>query len=154
LALDHPEVDFIYPVHPNPSVRIPAEQALSGLENMKLVDPLDYLTFLSLMSSCEFVISDSGGVQEEAPSLGKQVLVIREVTERPELIESGLGKLVGSDPQTIYRECEALLSRDEASRPGKMGQNPFGDGKASERILDIVLTGACDEFSPARVPGE
>jgi UDP-N-acetylglucosamine 2-epimerase (non-hydrolysing) len=146
LALEHPTVDFIYPVHPNPNVLVPVREALSGLKNMKLVEPLDYLAFLSLMSACEFVISDSGGVQEEAPSLGKMVLVTREVTERPELIEYGLGKLVGSDPDRICQEGESLLSQGVSER-GKSGRpNPFGDGKASERIVNIILSGTCDEF--------
>lgn len=144
LARDHPEVDFIYPVHPNPNVSIPAHESLSGLPNMRLVEPVDYLTFLSLMSACEFVISDSGGVQEEAPSLGKKVLVTREVTERPELIECGMGQLVGSDPDRIYRESADLLSAGPVEEPRR---NPFGDGKASGRIVQVILSGSCDEFS-------
>lgn len=151
LAREHPDVDFIYPVHPNPNVSIPAHKALSGLANIKLVEPVDYLTFLSLMSACEFVISDSGGVQEEAPSLGKAVLVTREVTERPELIEFGMGKLVGSDPDKIYQESVALLS---AAIEQPVGGNPFGDGRASERIAQVILSGRCDEFSFDRGNGE
>jgi UDP-N-acetylglucosamine 2-epimerase len=153
LALEHPEVDFIYPVHPNPSVSLPAHESLSGLANMKLVQPVDYLTFLSLMAACEFVISDSGGVQEEAPSLGKRVLVTREVTERPELIESGLGKLVGSDAGRLYQEGHALLSLGPESGGAEASANPFGDGSASDRIVDILLSGKCQEFSPGEPAG-
>ncbi len=139
LALERPaSVRLVYPVHPNPSVDRPAREILSGIPNVDLQPPMDYPDFLALFSQARVVLSDSGGVQEEAPSLGVPVLVMREVTERPEVTESGWGKLVGTDPELILSEARRLLDDSAAHREMTSGPNPFGDGHAGERIAQIL----------------
>lgn len=138
LAELHPHVQFVYPVHPNPNVRSAAFQSLSGRKNIRLIQPLDYLSFLHLMKKCRMIMSDSGGVQEEAPSFHKPLLVLRDKTERPELIEAGGAKLVGCDQELIVREAGRLLQDKEYYRSMSNITNPFGDGTASRKIVNIL----------------
>ena len=135
------DVVVVFPVHPNPNVLGPIQSLLGDQPRVRLVPPLDYLPFIYLLSRADFVLTDSGGLQEEAPALGKPVLVMRTTTERPEGIEAGTALLVGTDPQRITREAMRLL--DDRSHYNRMSlaHNPFGDGHASERILDIL---ACE----------
>lgn len=131
-------IEVVYPVHPNPSVRGPAHQALAGVRGVTLIDPLDYLPFVRLMQRADLILTDSGGIQEEAPSLGKPVLVMRESTERPEGLASGVIRLVGTDPSRITGAVEDLL-HDTDARAAIAGRvNPYGDGQASTRIADII----------------
>lgn len=134
-----PDVAVIFPVHPNPNVRAPMSEVLGGLDNVAMIDPLDYPNFVRLLSLCHFVMTDSGGVQEEAPALAKPVLVMRETTERPEGVAAGTARLVGSDEETIVTEASRLLDSDAAYEAMARAHNPFGDGKSSERIARIVL---------------
>ena len=138
LAANYPSVQFIYPVHLNPNVLRPANELLNSIKNIHLIDPLDYETFLFLLRRCFLVLTDSGGIQEEAPSLGVPVLVLREVTERPEAIASGAVKLVGSDKETIVQTVSELL--DDISKHSLMSRaiNPYGDGLACKRIVQIL----------------
>ncbi len=136
LATRFSQVHFVFPVHLNPNVREPVRAMLSALHNVHLVEPLDYLPFLELMRRCKLILTDSGGIQEEAASLGKPVLLMREVTERPEATQSGGLRLVGSDPVKILDAVSHLL-QDPATYAAMAGaRNPFGDGRASERIAD------------------
>ena len=138
LALNNPDIDIVYPVHLNPNVQKPAREILSDLSNVYLIDPLEYESFLYLMSKSYFIITDSGGVQEEAPSLGKPVLVMRDTTERPEALEAGTVKLVGTDPKTIISEAQNLLdNRDDYDTMSK-AHNPYGDGKACKKIMEFL----------------
>ena len=135
LAEEHPEIDIVYPVHLNPNVQKPVYELLSGLSNVYLISPLDYLPFIYAMQNSKLLLTDSGGVQEEAPSLGKPVLVMRDTTERPEAVEAGTVKLVGTDYATIVSEVNALLADKELYRQMSETHNPYGDGKACERII-------------------
>jgi UDP-N-acetylglucosamine 2-epimerase (non-hydrolysing) len=131
-------IHWIYPVHMNPNVERPVRNLLGGVENISLLPPLDYLPLVHLLKRCDLVLTDSGGLQEEAPGLGKPVLVFREVTERPEGVQSGTVKLVGSDTERIVAETVRLLEdRSEYERMSK-AINPYGDGRAAERIADIL----------------
>jgi UDP-N-acetylglucosamine 2-epimerase (non-hydrolysing) len=132
------QVRIVYPVHPNPSVDRPAREILGGVPGIDLHAPLDYPDFLALFARARLVLSDSGGVQEEAPSLGVPVLVLREVTERPEVIESGWGMLVGTDADLILKKSRELLDSESARKAMTSGPNPFGDGKSGERIAEIL----------------
>jgi len=132
------DIFFLYPVHPNPNVRKVAFEILGGVERVILTEPLDYFTFVSVMKRSYFILTDSGGVQEEAPALGKPVLVARDTTERPEVILHGLGRLVGRNKEKIIREAERLLEDEEAYRAMAKGYSPYGDGKAGKRIVEIV----------------
>lgn len=138
LARKYPQVHIVYPVHLNPSVREPVQRILTGIDNVKLIEPLEYLPFVYLMSKSELIITDSGGVQEEAPSLGKPVLVMRDTTERPEAVEAGTVKLVGTDEDRIIEVASLLL--DDKAEYEKMSRshNPYGDGKAATRIVSII----------------
>lgn len=128
------DVEIVYPVHPNPNVLEPVRKRLSGLSNVHLIDPVAYVTFVELMRRAHVLLTDSGGIQEEAPSLGKPVLVMREKTERPEAVAAGTARLVGTDPDRIVAECEQLLD-DAASYAWRARiHNPYGDGQASARI--------------------
>jgi UDP-N-acetylglucosamine 2-epimerase (non-hydrolysing) len=138
VAQQHPEVDIIYPVHLNPNVREPVNRLLIGIPNIHLIEPLDYLPFVYLMSQSHIILSDSGGIQEEAPSLGKPVLVMRDTTERPEAVAAGTVKLVGTDTQNIVRSLNLLLTDPHAYRAMSFAHNPYGDGKACSRILDAL----------------
>jgi UDP-N-acetylglucosamine 2-epimerase (non-hydrolysing) len=133
-----PDVQIVYPVHRNPNVQAPIRQALSGLANVFLIDPLDYVPFVDLMRRAHFLLTDSGGVQEEGPSLGKPVLVLRETTERPEAVEAGTVKLVGTDEDRIVAEATILLDDPAEHRRMSLIHNPYGDGTASRRIADAV----------------
>ena len=133
------KVVFVYPVHLNPNVQKPVRERLSGIANIKLIPPLDYLPLVHLIRHSSVVLTDSGGIQEEAPGLGVPTLVLREVTERPEGIAAGTLKLVGTDPDRILAECRRLLDDPIAHQSMARAANPFGDGHASERIVARLL---------------
>lgn len=135
------DTQVVYPVHLNPNVQEPVKRILSGTDNVHLIEPLDYLPFVYLMSRCHLIITDSGGVQEEAPSLGKPVLVMRNTTERPEAVDAGTVRLVGTDPARIVAETAALLDSEDAYLAMAKAHNPYGDGLASRRIAEIVVQG-------------
>lgn len=140
LAGLYPQVHFVYPVHLNPNVREPVERILGVREdcNVHLIEPLDYLPFVGLMSRAYFILTDSGGVQEEAPSLGKPVLVLRDNTERPEAVQAGTVKLVGTDCEAIVGHVSELLDSESVYRAMARAINPYGDGKAATRIVEIL----------------
>jgi len=138
LAINNPQVDIVYPVHLNPNVQKPVKKLLHDVSNVHLIKPLQYETFLYLMSKSYFIITDSGGVQEEAPSLGKPVLVMRDTTERPEALEAGTVKLVGTDAKTIIKEAQELLDNKVAYEKMSKSHNPYGDGRACEKIIEFI----------------
>jgi UDP-N-acetylglucosamine 2-epimerase (non-hydrolysing) len=138
LATRNPNVQFLYPVHPNPNVKDVAYEILSDRPNIHLCAPLDYAPFVAAMKRSYLIISDSGGVQEEAPALGKPVLVLRDETERPEAVEQGVVKLVGSSYDRIIEEAQRLLDDESAYREMARGISPYGDGHASERIVRVL----------------
>lgn len=138
LALSHPDWLLVYPVHLNPNVQKPVLDILSGLPNVHLIEPLEYLPFVWLMDHCDLILTDSGGIQEEGPALGKPVLVMREVTERPEAIDAGTVKLVGTDKQRIIDAVELLLSDEHTYRTMATATNPFGDGTAAQQIVSKI----------------
>lgn len=138
LASLHPEMDIVYPVHLNPNVQKPVYELLSGLSNVYLISPLDYLPFLYAMQHATLLLTDSGGVQEEAPSLGKPVLVMRNTTERPEAVEAGTVKLIGTDANTIVDNVTNLLRDKALYRKMSETHNPYGDGLACERIMQAL----------------
>jgi UDP-N-acetylglucosamine 2-epimerase (non-hydrolysing) len=133
------DVDILYPVHLNPNVRAPVNTILGSRARVHLVEPVDYLTFVYLMERADLIITDSGGVQEEAPSLGKPVLVLRETTERPEAVEAGTVRLVGTDEALIVAEAEHLLDDSAAFQAMSRAHNPYGDGHAAIRIRDRLI---------------
>lgn len=135
---EHPDVKAIYPIHMNPAVRQTADKYLSGEPRIRIIEPLEVLDFHNFLSRAYLVLTDSGGIQEEAPSLGKPVLVMRDTTERPEGIAAGTLKLVGTDEQTIYENFKLLLENEEEYSRMSMASNPYGDGFASKRIADIL----------------
>ncbi|WP_179402475.1 non-hydrolyzing UDP-N-acetylglucosamine 2-epimerase [Burkholderia guangdongensis] len=139
LALRYRDVQFVYPLHMNPNVRGPAHLRLDGLRNVHLIEPQTYLSFVFLMSRAHFIITDSGGIQEEGPALGKPVLVTRDTTERPEAIRAGTARLVGTDTERIVREASRLMENECAYDEMSHASNPYGDGHASERIADALL---------------
>lgn len=139
VAQQHPEVDIVYPVHLNPNVREPVNRLLNGIGNIYLIAPLDYLPFVHMMSRAHIILTDSGGVQEEAPSLGKPVLVMRDTTERPEAVSAGTVKLVGTNTLDIVRELNRLLVDSTAYQAMSYAHNPYGDGQACQRILEALL---------------
>src|SRR5208283_4758535 len=130
---------IIYPVHPNPDVRATVATVLAGHERIYLTDPLDYDVFCHLMASSRLILTDSGGIQEEAPSLDKPVLVLRETSERPEAVAAGAARLVGTDPSSIVAAATELLTDEEAYRKMAAVPNPFGDGYAARRIVEYLL---------------
>jgi UDP-N-acetylglucosamine 2-epimerase (non-hydrolysing) len=140
IACSAPDVEILYPVHMNPNVRQPVAEILASrhLVNVHLVDPVDYLPFVYLMNRAHIIITDSGGIQEEAPSLGKPVLVMRDTTERPEALAAGTVKLVGTSRETIVKECLNLLNNPAEYRRMSQAHNPYGDGHAVARILKVV----------------
>ncbi len=138
IAQHYPDVVLIYPVHLNPNVRAPVRKILSEQDRVFLIEPLDYERFVWLMGRASFLLTDSGGIQEEAPALGKPVLVMRKVTERPEALEAGTAKLVGTDAENIFREAARLLEDPTAYDQMARAVNPFGDGHAAERIVRIL----------------
>lgn len=135
---EHPDVKAIYPIHMNPAVRETANEILAGDDRIRIIEPLDVLDFHNFMARSHLILTDSGGIQEEAPSLGKPVLVMRDTTERPEGIEAGTLKLVGTDEETIYRVFTRLLDEDEEYQKMAHAANPYGDGFACKRIADIL----------------
>ncbi len=142
LVLQHPDVDFVYPMHLNPNVRNPIRQVfgenLNDFQNLFFIEPLEYLSFVYLMEKSFFVLTDSGGVQEEAPSLGKPVLVMRDTTERPEAVLAGTVKLVGANYQKIVDGVSRLILDDHSYKLMSKANNPYGDGQASKRIVEII----------------
>ena len=140
IAENNLDVDILYPVHLNPNVRKPVSDILEkrNLKNVYLIDPVDYLPFVYLMDRCYLIITDSGGVQEEAPSLGKPVLVMRETTERPEAVKAGTVLLVGTERKKIVKETIDLLNDNEKYQSMSRAHNPYGDGKAAEKIVEII----------------
>jgi UDP-N-acetylglucosamine 2-epimerase (non-hydrolysing) len=138
LAINNPDVDIVYPVHLNPNVQKPVKEILSDTKNVYLIDPLQYEQFIYMMNKSYFIITDSGGVQEEAPSLGKPVLVMRDTTERPEAVEAGTVKLVGTNKEIIIKEAQNLIDNQEEYNKMSKAHNPYGDGKACERIVEFI----------------
>ena len=138
LAAQRPELHFVYPVHLNPAVQEPVNRLLGSSPNVHLIEPVGYLPFVSLMSRADVILTDSGGVQEEAPSLGKPVLVMRDKTERPEGVAAGTVRLVGTDTERIVEQVTRLLSDDADYQRMSEAQNPYGDGKASARIVQTL----------------
>ena len=138
LAENNPEVQFLYPVHPNPNVKDVAHEFLAGLQNVTLCEPLDYAPFIAAMKRAYIILTDSGGVQEEAPALGKPVLVLRDETERPEAVEQGVVKLVGPNYERIVEEAQRLLDDETAYKAMARGVSPYGDGHAAERIVKTL----------------
>jgi len=153
-----PDVQIVYPVHPNPNVQEPVQRRLGGLPNVQLIAPLDYVPFVNLMRKAYLLITDSGGIQEEGPSLGKPVLVMREKTERPEAVEAGTVKLVGADENAIVAATENLLENPKEYEAMSRVHNPYGDGRASGRISDAIRSFFSKEGDgkpvglPARLP--
>lgn len=139
LSIKYPEFNFVYPVHLNPNVQKPVQSILSGQENIYLIPPLDYIEFTALLTECYFVLTDSGGVQEEAPSLGKPVLVMRDTTERQEALTAGVAMLVGTDKEKIILEASRLIEDKEVYKKMSTAQNPFGQGNSAEQIVDLTI---------------
>jgi UDP-N-acetylglucosamine 2-epimerase (non-hydrolysing) len=134
-----PDVQIVYPVHPNPSVQDPVKRYLRECSRVALVEPLDYVSFVATLMQCSFVLTDSGGIQEEAPSLGKPVLILRDKTERPEGVLAGTAKLIGPSRERIVAECNRLLDDPEAHQSMARAHNPYGDGRACERIARVIM---------------
>jgi len=135
----HDDVEIVYPVHPNPKVKQSVDEMLGGVERIHLVHPVDYLSFVYLMDCASVIITDSGGIQEEAPSLGKPVAVMRDVTERPEAVDDGCARLVGTKVESILSGASDILAGKVPGVTPAGTNNPFGDGKASERIVRVLL---------------
>src|SRR5271156_4122626 len=161
LVKQHSDIRVIYPVHMNPNVRSTVNALLQGTERIHLTEPLDYITFVSLLRRCFLVLTDSGGIQEEAPTFRKPVLVLRKVTERPEASQFGMAKIIGMSREGIFNEVERLLSDTEEYKLMSEGENPYGDGHSSERIVEAVapwyakktpLLEAVKQFKPAPRP--
>ncbi len=140
IATHHADVQIVYPVHLNPNVKEPVNRLLKNIDNIYLIEPQEYLPFVYLMMKSYIILTDSGGIQEEAPSLGKPVLVMRETTERPEAISAGTVKLVGTDVEQITQHVKTLLTDEIAYQAMSYAHNPYGDGNACERIVDAVLS--------------
>ena len=138
IAINNPGVQIVYPVHLNPNVQEPVNRLLSDIDNVYLIDPLEYLPFIFLMNLSEIILTDSGGIQEEAPSLGKPVLVMRDNTERPEAVKAGTVKLVGTQVQNITSEIQLLLDDSQTYKAMSVAHNPYGDGDACQRICEIL----------------
>lgn len=139
LSFEGEGVHFVYPVHPNPNVREPVYEILSGLGNVSVIEPLDYLAMINLMKRCTLILTDSGGIQEEAPSLGVPVLVMRDVTDRPEGLEAGVALLAGTRRDRVVVEASRILGDADAHKALIPNINPYGDGRAAERIVSIVM---------------
>jgi UDP-N-acetylglucosamine 2-epimerase (non-hydrolysing) len=142
------DVHILYPVHRNPNVWEPVHQLLGNQPNITLIPPVDYRILVRLMKCSHLILTDSGGIQEEAPSLGIPVLVLRETTERPEAVKVGAARVVGTNPERIVSQATRLLDDPEAYAAMARAINPYGDGRAAKRIVDVLLKGQCDEFSP------
>ncbi|HYX24545.1 MAG TPA: UDP-N-acetylglucosamine 2-epimerase (non-hydrolyzing) [Thermoanaerobaculia bacterium] len=148
LAAAFPAVHWVYPVHPNPNVQGPAREILAGLPNLELCAPLGYRELVGRLARCRFVLTDSGGLQEEAPAFGKPVLVLRDTTERPEGVEAGVARLVGTDPERIFAAASSLLTDDGAWLGMARAVNPYGDGHAAGRIAAILAGEPWTPFRP------
>ena len=135
LATEREDIEIVYPVHPNPNVQSVARPLLGGIERIHLIEPLDYPQFVWLLSQAYLALSDSGGIQEEMPSLGRPALVMRENTERPEGVKAGVCRLVGTSSEVIYRTVTELLDNPKAYAEFARRRNPFGDGKAAQKIV-------------------
>jgi UDP-N-acetylglucosamine 2-epimerase (non-hydrolysing) len=153
----HPDVMIIFPVHPNPIVRDSAHKILAEQERIYLIAPLDYLPFINLMKKANIILTDSGGLQEEAPTLRKPLLVMRDVTERPEAVNAGLSRLIGTTTKNIVKEVSILLNDEHVYHTMTNGENPYGDGKAAQRIVQTLMRWAAgkkilcpsgEEFNP------
>lgn len=140
VAEKNKDVEVIYPMHLNPKVREIAREVFKDMDNVHLIEPLDYLPFTNLMAKCYLVVTDSGGVQEEAPSLGKPVLVVRRETERPEGIDAGTAKLVGTEKEAVLKELNTLLNNENEYKKMAYAVNPYGDGKAAEHIREAIIS--------------
>lgn len=138
IAITNPDIDIVYPVHLNPNVQKPVKEILSNTPNVYLINPLQYEQFIYMMNKSYFIITDSGGVQEEAPSLGKPVLVMRDTTERPEAVEAGTVKLVGTSKEFIIKEAQILIDDENEYNKMSKSHNPYGDGRACERIVEFI----------------
>ena len=143
---EHSDVKAIYPIHMNPAVRQAAHAEFDGCDRVRIIEPLDVIDFHNFMDACYLVLTDSGGIQEEAPYLGKPVIVMRDTTERPEGVEAGTLKLVGTNEETIYTEFRHLLEDDETYQCMSTSSNPYGDGFASKRIADVLADKPYEEF--------
>ena len=139
IAKKYPDAQILYPMHLNPQVREPVNRILKNITNIYLIEPQQYLPFIYLMTRAHIILTDSGGVQEEAPSLGKPVLVMRDTTERPEAVEAGTVKLVGTDVELIMSSLSELMDNKEAYKKMSFAHNPYGDGKSCQRILDVLI---------------
>lgn len=140
IATNHPEAQVLYPMHLNPNVREPVNRILKNVDNVHLIEPQEYLPFVYLMNKATVIVTDSGGVQEEAPSLGKPVLVMRDTTERPEAVDAGTVKLVGTDKNRIVSAVHELLTNPDEYQKMSRAHNPYGDGKACERIVNKIIS--------------
>ncbi|MDB2315828.1 UDP-N-acetylglucosamine 2-epimerase (non-hydrolyzing) [Luminiphilus sp.] len=138
VAEKYPDIAFVYPVHLNPKVKEPVNAILGDIANVHLISPLEYTEFVFLLSQCHFVLTDSGGIQEEAPSLGKPVLVMRDVTERPEAVDAGTVKLVGSNESVLIKNISSLLDNETAYSEMSRAHNPYGDGRACDQIIGFI----------------
>ena len=138
IAKKNPDVQIVYPVHLNPNVQKPVNELLSGIDNIKLIEPQDYLPFVYLMNKSYLILTDSGGIQEEAPSLGKPVLVMRDTTERPEAVSAGTVKLVGTDPVVMEDSVMELLENQDLYKKMTEAHNPYGDGTACQQIINFL----------------
>lgn len=139
LTLKYPDIHFVLPLHPNPKVAVPLRSALLNINNVHLIEPQDYVPFVYLMTKSTLILSDSGGIQEEAPALGKPVLVLRNTTERPEAVTAGTVKLIGTDTETIIENCTKLLENAVYYAEMSEAKNPYGDGTAARQITDFIL---------------
>jgi UDP-N-acetylglucosamine 2-epimerase (non-hydrolysing) len=140
IAQEHPDCQICYPVHLNPNIKEPVNKLLSNISNIYLIEPQDYLSFVHLMDRAYIILTDSGGIQEEAPSLGKPVLVLRDTTERPEAVDAGTVRLVGTDADTIISNVNTLLSDAEAYSAMSLASNPYGDGTAATKIVEAIIS--------------
>ena len=138
IAQQYPDVQIVYPVHLNPNVQQPVNELLAGITNIHLISPQDYLPFVYLMNRSYLILTDSGGIQEEAPSLGKPVLVMRDTTERPEAVEAGTVKLVGTDAAVIEKSVTDLLENTELYKQMAEAHNPYGDGTSCKQIIEFL----------------
>lgn len=145
-----PDVDIVMPLHPNPQIREPISILLAGIPNISIIEPLNHVSLVALMQQSLFILTDSGGLQEEAPYLGKPILVLRDTTERPEGLAAGTARLVGSDPSRIVAACSELLDDNELLKSMSIVHTPYGDGFAAERIVDILTTALESTPSPSK----
>lgn len=146
LVQARPDIHIVYPVHRNPNVWNPVHELLQNVPGITLVPPVDYAMLVNLMKCSKLILTDSGGIQEEAPSLGVPVLVLRETTERPEATDAGVARIVGTDTEQIVAAVNQLLNDVQVYTAMSQAMNPYGDGRTGQRIIDILLTGRCDQF--------